>query len=50
MTSNGLKPPSQLGLFKEMGDFAVVLSSQVVGKKVFFLLNTRPMDNNTLPG
>lgn len=50
MTSNALKPPSQLGLFKEMGDFSVVLSNQVIGKKVFFLLNTGPMDNNILPG
>lgn len=34
VTSNALKPPSQLRLFKEMGDFSVVLSNQVIG--IFF--------------
>lgn len=44
MTSNALKCPRQLGLFKEMGDFSVVLSNQVTGN-FFFLLNTGLMNS-----
>lgn len=51
VTSNALKPPSQLGLFKEVGDFSVGLSNQVIRMFwVFFLLNTGLWIANSLPG